>query len=394
MNILAVDTAGKTLGVALLQDDRLKYECYLDGGMTHSETLMPLVDHCLKLCGLTCADIDLFGVNAGPGSFTGLRIGLAAVKGLAFPRETLCAPVSTLEALAAAHTGEGTVLCALDARRAQVYSAAFDLATHTRLLDDDARAVADLAQFVENCKKPLFFVGDGASLCYNKYSNVPGVLTVPPELRGGRAAAVALVAKQMAQRRSRSARGPAAGLSPPEPGRAGTRRAPCCRGRCPEQRYGKRKGLKFLMAKPIALAADHGGFELKEAVKAHLDELGLEYIDFGTHSTASVDYPDMALPACDAVVSGQCDKALLFCGTGVGISMAANKVKGIRACCCSDSFSCEYTRRHNDANALCMGGRVVGPGLACQLVDLFLNTPFEGGRHEKRIAKLMAIETR
>ena len=82
------------------------------------------------------------------------------------------------------------------------------------------------------------------------------------------------------------------------------------------------------MAKPIALAADHGGFELKEAVKAHLDELGLEYIDFGTHSTASVDYPDMALPACDAVVSGQCSKALLFCGTGVGISMAANKVKG------------------------------------------------------------------
>ena len=96
------------------------------------------------------------------------------------------------------------------------------------------------------------------------------------------------------------------------------------------------------MTKPIALAADHGGFELKEAVKAHLDELGLEYIDFGTHSTASVDYPDMALPACDAVVSGQCSKALLFCGTGVGISMAANKVKGIRACCCSDSFSCAW----------------------------------------------------
>ena len=102
MNILAVDTAGKTLGVALLQDDRLKYECYLDGGMTHSETLMPMIDTCLKLCGLTCADIDLYAVNAGPGSFTGLRIGLAAVKGLAFPRETLCAPVSTLEALAAA----------------------------------------------------------------------------------------------------------------------------------------------------------------------------------------------------------------------------------------------------------------------------------------------------
>ena len=134
------------------------------------------------------------------------------------------------------------------------------------------------------------------------------------------------------------------------------------------------------MTKPIALAADHGGFELKEAVKAHLEELGLEYIDFGTHSTDSVDYPDMAVPACDAVVSGQCEKALLFCGTGVGISMAANKVK--------------YTRRHNDANALCMGGRVVGPGLACQLVDIFLNTEFEGGRHQRRIDKLTALENR
>lgn len=158
MNILAVDTAGKTVGVALLQDDRLLYECYLDAGMTHSETLMPLIDNCLKLCGMGCKDIDLYGVNAGPGSFTGLRIGLAAVKGLAFPRETLCAPVSTLEALAAAHTGCGTVLCALDARRAQVYSAAFDLETHERLMYDDARAVADLAEFVENCKKPLFLL--------------------------------------------------------------------------------------------------------------------------------------------------------------------------------------------------------------------------------------------
>ena len=170
MNILAVDTAGKTAGVALLQDGRLLYEVYLDGGLTHSETLLPLIDTCLKLCGLTCAGIDLFGVNAGPGSFTGLRIGLAAVKGLAFPRHTPCAPVSTLEALAAGHVGQGTVLCALDARRGQVYCAAFDLETHARLLEDDARAAASLADFVKSCKKPLFFVGDGAYLCYNIYS--------------------------------------------------------------------------------------------------------------------------------------------------------------------------------------------------------------------------------
>lgn len=199
MNILAVDTAGKTAGVALLRDGRLVYEVYFDGGLTHSETLLPLIDSCLKLCGLTCADIDLFGVNAGPGSFTGLRIGLAAVKGLAFPRHTPCAPVSTLEALAAGHPGEGTVLCALDARRGQVYSAAFDLATHARLLDDDARAAASLADFVKSCKKPLFFVGDGAYLCYNIYSEADGVLPVPPALRGGRAVGVALAAQRMAE---------------------------------------------------------------------------------------------------------------------------------------------------------------------------------------------------
>lgn len=144
--------------------------------------------------------------------------------------------------------------------------------------------------------------------------------------------------------------------------------------------------------KPIALAADHGGFALKEAIKAHLQEKGLEFVDFGTTDGAACDYPDVALPACNAVVEGRCGLALLFCGTGVGISMAANKVRGIRACCCSDVFSAEFTRRHNDANALCMGGRVVGPGLGIYLVDLFLNTPFEGGRHQRRIDKMMALE--
>ena len=148
------------------------------------------------------------------------------------------------------------------------------------------------------------------------------------------------------------------------------------------------------MNKPIALGADHGGWALKEAVKQHLDALGVAYQDFGTYSEESVDYPDMAVPPCEAVVKGECEKALLFCGTGVGISIAANKVKGIRACCCSDTFSAKYTRMHNDANVLCMGGRVVGAGLACELVDVFLNTEFEGGRHARRIAKITEIETR
>ena len=198
MNILAIDTAGKTAAVAVMRDDTLLYEMASNTGLTHSETLLPMVDTALKACGLTPAQLDLYAVTNGPGSFTGLRIGLAAVKGLAFAANTPCAGVSTMAALAYGVCGEGTVIGAQDARRGQVYWAGFDLATHARLLDDDARAVTDLADFVENCKKPLFFVGDGAGLCYNKYSDVPGVLQTPPALRGGRAAAVALVAKQMA----------------------------------------------------------------------------------------------------------------------------------------------------------------------------------------------------
>lgn len=146
--------------------------------------------------------------------------------------------------------------------------------------------------------------------------------------------------------------------------------------------------------KPVALGADHGGFALKEAVRAWLEENGIPCVDYGTHDAASVDYPDMAVPPCEAVLRGECGCALLFCGTGVGISMAANKIPGIRACCCSDVFSARYTRLHNDANALCMGGRVVGPGLACELVEAFLSASFEGGRHAARVAKLSALERR
>ena len=197
MNILAVDTAGKTVGVALLQDDRLLYECYLDAGMTHSETLMPLIDNCLKLCGMGCRDIDLYGVNAGPGSFTGLRIGLAVVKGLALPKQIPCAGVSTMAALAYGLSGEGTVIGAQDARRGQVYWGAFDLASHDRLTTDAAEPVTVLENFVQSCKKPLFFVGDGATLCYNTYKSVPGVAAVPQPLQVLRGAGVALAAKAM-----------------------------------------------------------------------------------------------------------------------------------------------------------------------------------------------------
>lgn len=144
----------------------------------------------------------------------------------------------------------------------------------------------------------------------------------------------------------------------------------------------------------IALGSDHGGFALKEEIRKYLEEKGVAYKDFGCYNTDSCDYPDMAVSPCKAVLSGECSSAVLLCGTGIGISMAANKIKGIRAACCSDYFSAKYTRAHNDANVLCMGGRVVGVGLACELVEVFLNTSYEGGRHSLRLKKLSALENK
>lgn len=198
MICMGVDSAGRTAGVALMRDEELLFECHLNGGLTHSQTLMSLIDGAFKATGLTPADVDLYGVCSGPGSFTGLRIGLAAVKGLAFAKDTPCAPVSTLDALAHCHVGEGTIIPALDARRREVYWAAFDLGTeHQRLAPDAAAPVASLADFVKTCKKPAFFVGDGAGLCYNEYDHVQGILPCPPALRAPQAVGVCLAAMQM-----------------------------------------------------------------------------------------------------------------------------------------------------------------------------------------------------
>lgn len=141
----------------------------------------------------------------------------------------------------------------------------------------------------------------------------------------------------------------------------------------------------------IALGADHGGFELKEAIKKHLSDKGNEVVDFGTHSTDSTDYALIAKEVGEYVVKENI-LGILCCGTGIGISIAANKVNGVRAACCSDYFSAKMTRAHNNANLLCMGGRVVGAGLALELVDVFLSTEFEGGRHQRRIDQITTIE--
>ena len=139
----------------------------------------------------------------------------------------------------------------------------------------------------------------------------------------------------------------------------------------------------------LALGCDHGGFSLMKVVKEHLDKQGIEYKDFGTYSTEACDYPVYAKKVAQAIVDGECDRGILICGTGIGISITANKFKGIRAALCSDCFSAEATRQHNDSNIRAMGERVVGPGLACKIVDTWLNTPFSGAeRHQKRIDQI------
>ena len=142
----------------------------------------------------------------------------------------------------------------------------------------------------------------------------------------------------------------------------------------------------------IALGSDHGGFDLKERVKAYLDKEKIAYKDFGCDSKESCDYPVYGRAAAEAVASGECDRGIVICTTGIGISITANKVKGIRCALCSDPLSAEMTRRHNDANMLAMGAGMVGPNLAERIVEVFLHTEFEGGRHARRVNLITDME--
>lgn len=142
----------------------------------------------------------------------------------------------------------------------------------------------------------------------------------------------------------------------------------------------------------IALGSDHAGFPLKEEIKDHLQQKGIKYRDYGCYSPESVDYPDIAETVALAVVQGQCDKGILVCGTGIGVSIAANKVPGIRAALCGDVFSAKAAVEHNDANILTMGQRVTGPGLAMEIVDAWLAASFLGDRHKRRVDKITALD--
>ena len=142
----------------------------------------------------------------------------------------------------------------------------------------------------------------------------------------------------------------------------------------------------------VAIAADHGGFALKQQLRTWLEEWGIDYRDFGTHDEQSVDYPDYAEPVARAVAAGEFDRGILICGSGIGMSIAANKVPGIRAAVCHDTFSARATRQDNDSNVLTLGARVVGPGLAREVVKVWLDTEFAAGRHARRVDKIKKLE--
>ena len=144
--------------------------------------------------------------------------------------------------------------------------------------------------------------------------------------------------------------------------------------------------------KRIIMGSDHAGYNLKLKVKAHLEARGFEVVDVGTNTPESCNYTVYADALCQAIAAGEADLGILVCGTGIGMSIAANKHKGIRAACCENTFSARMTRMHNDANVLCFGERVIGYGLACDMVDLFVDTPFEGGRHQARVDDLNALD--
>lgn len=142
----------------------------------------------------------------------------------------------------------------------------------------------------------------------------------------------------------------------------------------------------------IALGSDHGGVALKEVIKAYFDENNIAYKDYGTSADVPMDYPDIAESVSHKVLDGECDKGILFCGTGIGVSIAANKVKGIRAAHVTDVFSAKMAKEHNDAQIICLGERITGPGLAVEIVKAYLASEHQGGRHQRRVDKIMAIE--
>lgn len=386
-------------------------EYYVNLNLTHSQTIMPMCEHVLSGCGLRAGDMDAFAVTNGPGSFTGLRIGTAAAKGMAYAVSAPCIAVSTLDALAENASGFAGIICAvMDARCNQVYNALYRQSGGIRekLCADRALKIETLFEELSGYREPVLLVGDGAELCRQKWqeqgtARQPDILLADPKIRHQRASSAAVLAMQ----RMRDGQGliSASELMPeylrlPQAERERLQKqggfqkrkrdranVVICRGDLPAAQKEERKDRSM-----IAIGCDHSGVSFKMQLIKYLEEKGMEYRDFGTYSEVSCDYPDIAKPVCESILNGTCEKGILICGTGIGISMAANKIHGIRAALCHDYFSAKYTRLHNDSNIIAFGARVIGTGLATELLDIFLNTEFEGNQHTRRIQKMMDLE--
>ena len=340
LNLLGIDTSGNIASVAVCNENTVIAQTTVMTRLTHSQIILPLCKDVLEKAEMTLDDIDRIAVAVGPGSYTGLRIGISAVKGMCFGAEKECVGISTLEGLAFNMSGTGKKICSvMSARQNLVYTAFFEdnNGVITRISED--RIITE-EKLYEEISEGTVIVGDYAKNFIEKFSG-KNLLLAPPHLRYQLASSL-----------------------------------------CFEKRRQR------IM---IAIGCDHGGYELKLEIKKYLDEKGIEYKDVGCNGE-SCDYPDIAKDVCTLIQNGDAEKGILICGTGIGISIAANKHKGIRAALCTDSYMAQFTRLHNDSNVLCMGGRVIGGGVAVQITEAFLTTEFEGGRHQRRIDKISALE--
>ena len=402
MLILALDSAALSGSVALCEDGVLIAECTVCTGHTHSETLLPMVEAVLRAAGRQVGDIGLFACTVGPGSFTGVRIGAATVKGLAFGRGVPCIGVSTPEALAengvqlAAATG-GLLCPVMNARREQVFNALFEVrdGQACRLCADRALPMVELghglAEDPAYAGRPVLLTGDGAAMTAQVLAGIlPAECVICLPERDSRVSAYHVA--QCALRAYRAGvRTTDAELTPVylRMSQAERTRTEKLAQNAPES---ERNELASMKTEKIIIGCDHGGLNLKNAVIAHLQAAGVSVEDVGTYTADSCNYPEYADRVCRRIQDGTYTLGILICGTGIGMSMAANKHAGIRAAACENTFSARMTRMHNNANVLCMGERVIGPGLACDMVDLFISTDFAGGRHEARVAMLDALD--
>lgn len=316
-------------------------------------------------------------MSAGPGSFTGVRIGVSLIKGLAFGRNIPCIGVSSLEALSRNADGIGGRFIAcpvMDARRNQLYNAIFlcDDDRRERLCEDRLVSAEKLAAELSEFSLPIYFFGDGYDI------------------------AKKLSRKQATRRKNLYFKTARPSQRPHLKFTQKPKTNPFLRTlrfhrhisvlrRRKENITQKRRKNQY---EKIALAADHAGYLLKGKIIAYLTEKGYECVNLGTDTADSVDYPVYANKLCESILSGECECGILICGTGIGMSIAANRHKGIRAALCYAENCVELTRQHNNANVLCLGARVTDDETAMKLVDKFLSTDYLGGRHDKRIAML------